>query len=152
MNRTIALAKEGKINENASIKDQHSIVINAPIDKVWDILIDLQNWKEWNSDVKKMDVEGPIKAGTKFNWTIGRLKAQSQIQLIDKPQTLAWTEKSSWVKRIYVWSLEQDENQTLVTLSSSLQGVFTVLVERHSKVYDELLNWLESLKKKSEEE
>lgn len=151
MHRINALAKEGKINENASIRDQHSIIINAPIDKVWDNLTNLNEWPKWNKDVKKMKVNGEIKEGTTFHWTIGRLKANSQIQHLEKPTTFSWTGKTNWVKRIYVWSLESDENQTIVTVSTSLQGVLTVLVENHQKVYTELLNWLECLKTKTEE-
>ena len=152
MNRTNELAKEGKINENAGVKDQHSIIINASIEKVWDILTDLNEWPEWNKEVKKMVVDGDIAKKTNFYWTMGRYKAHSQVQQIIKPTTFSWTGKSYFVKRIYVWSLEADGNQTIVTVSTSLQGMLSVLVENHQKVYNELLNWLECLKKKTEEE
>lgn len=150
MNRSIALAKEGKINENASIRDQHSIIINAPIEEVWEILTNLKEWPSWYSNVKRMEVDDMIEEGTQFKWTLGRVKSISQIQRLARPNTFSWTGKSKWVKRIYVWNLEADENQTIVTVSSSLQGTFTVLVENHQKVYTQLINWLECLKSKSE--
>lgn len=152
MNSLNALAVEGKINENASIRDQHSTIINAPIEKVWAILSDLENWPNWNSDVKKMELSGKVEEGTKFQWTIGRLKANSQIQHLYAPTTLTWTGKTNWVKRIYVWSLEPDDKKTIVTVSTSLQGFLTVLVENHQRVYNELLHWLEALKNKAEGE
>lgn len=151
MNRTNALAKEGKINENASIRDQHSTIIKAPIQHVWDILTNLSDWPSLFKEIKSMKVEGEIKEGTTFSWTLGRYKANSEIQKYDMPNLLTWTGKSNWVKRIYVWSLEADEDQTIVTVSTSLQGVFTVMVENHHKVYRELINWLEALKIKAEE-
>lgn len=150
MNRSIALAKEGKINENASIRDQHSIIINAPIEEVWEILTNLKEWPSWYGNVKRMEVDEMVEEGTQFKWTLGRVKSISQIQRLARPNTFSWTGKSKWVKRIYVWSLEADENQTIVTVSSSLQGTFTVLVENHQKVYTQLINWLECLKSKSE--
>lgn len=152
MNSLNALAVEGKINENASIRDQHSTIINAPIEKVWAILSDLENWPNWNSDVKKIELSGKVEEGAKFQWTIGRLKANSQIQHLHAPNTLTWTGKTNWVKRIYVWSLEPDDKKTIVTVSTSLQGFLTVLVENHQRVYNELLNWLETLKNKAEGE
>lgn len=150
MNRSIALAKEGKINENASIRDQHSIIINASIEEVWETLTNLKEWPSWYSNVKRMEVNDKVEEGTQFKWTLGRVKSISQIQRLAKPNTFSWTGKSKWVKRIYVWNLEADENQTIVTVSSSLQGTFTVLVENHQKVYTQLINWLECLKSKSE--
>lgn len=148
---TKSLAKEGKINDNASIKDQHSIIINASVEQVWDILVDISHWTDWNNQVKNVElVDSNLTVGSQFKWTIGRMKSSSEIQLLDKPNTLSWTGKSNFVKRIYVWSLEKDDDQTIATVSTSLQGLFTVWVENHRSVYNELLHWLESLKHKAE--
>ena len=90
--------------------------------------------------------------GTKFDWKIGRMNLSSQIQLMEKPGVIAFTGKSTLVKRIYVWSFETDDKQTIASLSTSLQGWFTVWVENHRSVYNELLSWLELLKQKAESE
>ena len=152
MKKLNVLAQKGKINENASIRDSHSTIINASIEKVWSILTHVDKWPEWNSEIKKIDLNGELKEGCTFTWKYGRTQGQSEIQKIDKPNTFAWTSKAKWVKRIFVWSLESDENQTIVTVSASLQGRLVVFMENHQKVYDELLNWLESLKIKSGDE
>ena len=152
MKKLKALAQKGKINESASIKDSHSIIINVDIDKIWNVLIDLENWPAWNPDVKTVTVDEEVKEGANFKWVQGRTHGNSQIQNIKKPFTLSWTSKAKFVKRIYVWSLESDENQTIATISASFQGAFVALAANHQKVYDELLNWLERLKNKVEEE
>lgn len=151
MKKLEQLAKEGKINEDASIKDSHSIIINAPIDQVWNVLSDLSSWPEWNSLVKKVRHEGSAKTGDKFKWTFDGSNFSSEVQLMTAPTTLSWTGKSSWVKNIYVWQLESDDNQTIATLSTSLEGTFTVLVNKHQKVYNDLIGWLDALKVRSEE-
>ncbi len=150
MNTLNALAKEGKINENASIKDGHSIIINAPISKVWGILSDMEKWPEWNKDIKRISIEGNPESGKNFSWNFDGSKFNAQIQSITEPTTLTWTGKSTWAKSIHVWQLEDDENQTIATLSTSLQGTFTVLVNKHQKVYNDLINWLEKLKEMAE--
>lgn len=152
MNRLNALAREGKINENASVRDQHSIIINQPIDKVWDVLLNLEEWSSWNPDVQQMKISDTLEVGTHFECQIGGKKSKSQIQQLKRPNLLSWTGTSSWIKRIYVWNLEADENQTIVTLSTSLEGFLTVLVISHQKVYSELLNWLQQLKENAESE
>ncbi|WP_420578476.1 SRPBCC family protein [Ekhidna sp.] len=151
MKKLNALAQKGQINENASIRDSHSTIINADINKVWDILVNLKDWPNWMQDVKKVTVEGSeIGEGTVFKWVQGRAHGISEIQAFKKPNTFAWTSKASMVKRIYVWSLESDEGQTIATVSASFQGVMVVLAQNHQKVYNELLNWLEALKNKAE--
>ncbi|MEO1255120.1 MAG: SRPBCC family protein [Bacteroidota bacterium] len=145
------LAQEGKINEHASIRDSHSIIINASIDNVWKILTDIDHWNSWNNTVKTTKLEGNLVEGSFFDWRQGRNQIKSQIQLLKKPTSFAWTSESKWVKRISVWSLVSDENQTIATVSTSLQGPMVVIVENHQKIYDELLNWLECLKSEAEE-
>ncbi|WP_462249917.1 SRPBCC family protein [Ekhidna sp.] len=152
MKKLNALAQKGKINENAGIRDSHATIINADIEKVWNILVDMENWPSWNPEVKKVTLEGEVEEGTNFQWTQGRTHGNSQIQSVKKPNTLSWTSKAKLVKRIYVWSLEFDEGQTIATVSASFQGAFVVLAENHQKVYNELLTWLELLKNKAEEE
>lgn len=145
------LAKKGEINEEASIRDSHSTVINADISKVWDILTDIPRWSNWNSDIKKIKLkDNEIKVSSYFSWSHRRYIANAQIQSMDKPSLFSWTERTNCAKRINVWSLEADENQTIATVKCSIQGVFVVF-QNHQHIYDELLNWLESLKKKSEE-
>ncbi len=150
MNHLNTLARQGKINEDASVKDQHSIIINAPINKVWEILINMEAWPEWNDKIKNVAVEGEVAQGTNFGWTFDGKKFTSQIQSAEAPTILSWTGKSSMVKSVYVWQLEDDENQTIATLSTSMQGTFTILFNKHQKIYNDLLNWLQTLKEKAE--
>lgn len=152
MKKLEKLAKEGRINENASIKDSHSIIINAEINGVWKILSSLESWPEWNEKIKSVSVDGELKTGTKFKWTLDGAKFSAEVQSMDAPNTLTWTGKSSWIKSVHVWQLVSDENQTIATLSTSLEGTFTVLVNKHQKVYDDLITWLEALKSRAEQD
>lgn len=151
MKKLNALAKDAKINEHASIRDQHSIVINAPIDKVWNKLIDLPNWHEWNPTISKVKLEGEITEQSTFSWLLDGHNHKSQIQSIKEPSILSWTGISKNVKRIYVWELVSDDNQTIVTISTSLQGIFIVL-ESHQKIFKELQSWLDYLKEEAEKD
>ncbi|MEP5613013.1 MAG: SRPBCC family protein [Cyclobacteriaceae bacterium] len=150
MNNLNTLASQGKINENANVKDRHSIIINAPIDKVWSILSDMEKWPEWHDKIKKVQIEGEVARGTDFSWTFDGKKFNSQIQSADAPTQLSWTGKTSMAKSVHVWQLEDDENQTIASLGTSLQGTFTILFNKHQKIYNDLLTWLQMLKEASE--
>ena len=152
MKRLITLAKDGKINEDASVKDVHSIIINAPIDKVWNILIQADQWPQWNSDIKSVAIEGEPNEDQSFKWNFDGTKFNAQFQKIEKLTTLTWTGKSKWSMSIHNWQLVADDNQTIATLSTSLQGTFVILANKHQKVYTDLINWLEKLKEKAEKD
>ncbi len=147
MKRSQELAKAGKINKEANIKDQHSIIINVPIEAVWDALVSIKNWSNWNPQISSVDGPEKISEGTIFSWTNKKVKTKAEVQLFKPMSVLSWYCKSYWVNEIYVWSLESDENQTIITLEASMQGVFIFFVNSHPKVYIELLNWVENLKK-----
>lgn len=151
MKKLEALAKEGKINEDASIKDSHSIIINASVDTVWGIIRDAKKWSEWNGDIKDVNVPGELTEGTEFAWTFDGTKYNATVQALDdKGHTLSITGKSSWIKSVHVWQLENDDTQTIATLSASLERTFAVLMNKHQKVHNDLLNWLERLKELAE--
>ncbi len=150
MNELNALAKEGKINQNASIKDGHSAIINTSLDKVWGLLINIEQWPEWNTVIKSVKAEGETKEGMNFSWNLNGTKIQSQIQYIAPKNTISCTGKTKWVKSIFVWQLESDENQTIVTLNASMQGIFATMFKSHQKVYNDLIQWLQNLKTAAE--
>jgi uncharacterized protein YndB with AHSA1/START domain len=80
-----------------------AIEIDAPVDKVWGLIADLDNMPRWSPQTRKMLVRGPVQAGTKlvnFNrdgwkvWpTTGKLTA------VEPNKKLAWyikDNKSEW--------------------------------------------------------
>ena len=45
------LAKDGKINGQASMRDVQSKIINAPIEKVWKTVSNISEWPTWNKEI-----------------------------------------------------------------------------------------------------
>jgi hypothetical protein len=75
------LASTGKINENASLRDKQALIINAKITKIWEILIDFENWKLWNDQIDQMQID-QAKEGAIFTWKIKGSRIKSTIQKI----------------------------------------------------------------------
>jgi uncharacterized membrane protein len=142
-------AKEGRINENASIRDRQSVIINGPIDKVWSVLTDVREWPSWNKEIKSASCE-KVEVGAKFEWHIRHSHFKSTFQVVDKPNVLSWTGKSKLVKSIFVWNLEASDSQTIVTVEESVEGFVIPIFNNHSKLHDILMDWLAALKEKTE--
>jgi len=142
-------AREGRINENASIRDRQSVIINAPIDRVWQILTTVNAWPQWNKEIKMAKCE-KVAVDAEFEWQVRLSHFKSTFQVVDTPNTLAWTGKSKLVKSIFVWNLEASDTQTIVTVEESLEGFILPVFNNHSKLHNVLIDWLHALKKEAE--
>jgi uncharacterized protein YndB with AHSA1/START domain len=149
MNELESQAREGRINENASIRDRQAAIINAPIEKVWKILTLVNEWPNWNPEIKSARAE-KVQARESFDWHIKHSHFQSIFQVVNEPTLLTWTGKSKLVKSIFVWNLEASDNQTIVTVEESIEGFVIPLFNNHSKLHDILIDWLKALKSEAE--
>ena len=144
-----AQAKEGKINEDASIRDRQSVIINASVDRVWEVLTDVNRWPEWYPEIKSASCD-KVEMGATFDWALKSTHLHSSFQLVNKPTQLAWTGKSKMVKAIHVWNLEAADDQTIVTVEKSIEGFLIPVFNRQSKVHDDLMAWIAALKEEAE--
>ena len=149
MKTLVAYAKEGKINENASIRDRHSIIINAPIKRVWEVLSNINEWPDWYEGIKSASCDKVV-VGATFDRALKNTHLHSSFQLVNEPTLLAWIEKSKMVRAIHVWNLEAADDQTIVTVEKSIEGFLIPVFNRQSKVHDDLLAWIVALKAEAE--
>src|SRR5689334_20020640 len=56
------------IHLDAPVITKKSITINAPIEKVWTIFTDVNNWDRWQKEIVAPKIDGAFEAGTTFNW------------------------------------------------------------------------------------
>jgi len=50
------------INKNAPVKCSNTITINASSKKVWDVLTNINNWDNWQTDISTPKLNGELKA------------------------------------------------------------------------------------------
>lgn len=112
------------INENAPVKSRSQIEIEAPVDTVWEILTNINNWTTWQKDVSKTVVHGEIKQGTKFDWKAGGLSFKSEIHTSIPKSMFGWTGTTLGASAIHNWFFEAKDNVTVVWVEESLQGIF----------------------------
>lgn len=140
------------INEKAPVKARNQIEINAPINSVWNILTEIDNWANWQKAVTKTVVNGEIIEGTTFDWKAGGLSFKSQIHTSEPTTRFGWTGKTIGTSAIHNWIFEDKGKSTLVTVEESLDGFLPKLFKNFfQKTLDEgILKSLEELKSISE--
>lgn len=48
---------------------EHSVVVQAPSERIFRIYSDLSNWHTWDPDTKRASIEGPFAVGTRGSLT-----------------------------------------------------------------------------------
>ena len=61
-----------KIDTNAPVFARKEIIIHAPLEKVWQIQSDIENWPSWQPDIVTAKLDGELKAGATFRWKADR--------------------------------------------------------------------------------
>lgn len=147
MDKLESLAQEGKINEEASVKDKQSIIVHAAVEDVWKKVIGIDQWSNWNQQVSQTKVTA-IEEGAVFTWTINNDHFTSKITLLERPTTFSFVSRSSLLKMVTLFTLDEvGEQQTAVIIEGSMQGLKTIFTHKHRKTHKSFLQWLEDLQK-----
>jgi uncharacterized protein YndB with AHSA1/START domain len=141
-----------EINPAAPVRAEREIAIAAPIEVVWDVLSNVQDWPRWNDDVKSTAITGPAAPGAEFRWKPARGTIKSRIERAERPHHLAWTGRTFGISAIHVWRLDREEGGTRVKTEESMEGLPARLLRGTTqKTLDNSLDeWLRNLKAESE--
>ncbi|MBP1770028.1 MAG: hypothetical protein H6P96_646 [Candidatus Aminicenantes bacterium] len=117
-----------EVDHDAPATGIAEVLIKAPIDTVWRILSDLEKWPSWNKSVSKIRVNGPLEAGTSFDWTAGSSRIVSRLEEVDPPQRIVWSGRMPGIRAIHVWELKADGDGTRVRTEESFEGLIVGLL------------------------
>jgi uncharacterized protein YndB with AHSA1/START domain len=125
-----------EINRKAPVVVEGKIEIAAPTEVVWDVLTTIEDWPQWNPDVKSTEIARPVAPGTTFRWKAGPGTIKSKIETVEQPHVVAWTGSWLGISAIHVWRLEVSDGGTRVQSQESVEGLpARLLPGRHRKVF-----------------
>lgn len=141
-----------EINRTAPVRARRTVDVEAPIERVWDVLANVDDWPRWNADVKSAGIAGPVAPGTQFRWKAGPGTIESKLEDVERPQRLGWTGKTFGLSAVHVWRLESRDGGTHVTTEESMEGRLArplrgMLTKNLEKSLD---TWISGLKAESE--
>jgi|WetSurMetagenome_2_1015567.scaffolds.fasta_scaffold00229_9 uncharacterized membrane protein len=117
------------INRKAPVKSNGTIEISAPVDTVWRILTEIEDWPQWQKNVTESKPDGRIGEGASFKWKAGGVSFVSKIHTM-KPKTMfGWTGRTFGADAIHNWTFENVNGATKVFVEESLQGALPVLLK-----------------------
>jgi uncharacterized protein YndB with AHSA1/START domain len=141
-----------EINSNAPIISRHEITISAPLETVWRVLTQIDSWSDWNPDIAKANLTGPITVGTVFYWEIAGMAIPSTIGEVVPLRKLAWDGETGGILGIHVWDFQTTAEGTHVRTEESWEGVsLPAQTKGIQEALDvSLVRWLSFLKTRAE--
>lgn len=119
------------INQDAPVKSHSEIVINAPTEKVWQILTTINDWPQWQAEVTESILNEDLKEGVVFKWKAGGLSLTSQIHTIEPKVKFGWTGKTFGASAIHNWFFKDEGEKTTVYVEESLEGPLPKLLKKY---------------------
>ncbi|MDD4777899.1 MAG: SRPBCC family protein [Fermentimonas sp.] len=140
------------INKKAPVKAQKSIEIDATIEKVWDLLSDINRWPEWNPDIKKAKLNGDLNPGSTFDWENGGMNISSTLHTVVFQEYFGWSGKAFGAYAIHNWQLKSSDGKTEVFVEESMDGLLMRIFRGYmnNTLEKGMVNWLIYLKEEAE--
>src|SRR4051794_23586941 len=110
------------VDENASVLVRREITIQAPIDVVWRLHVDVDGWPRWQTDIDSARSDGPLRPGSTFHWTTAGLSIASTVYAVDAPHRILWGGPASGIDGVHQWTFIADAGRTTVHTEESWEG------------------------------
>ncbi|MEV0664442.1 SRPBCC family protein [Actinomadura luteofluorescens] len=115
-------ALRGRIDDAAPVTSASTVLIDAPVARVWDVLADLRGWEAWSPDFELRALDA-VEPGREFRWSQGGTPLRSRFAVVDPGRELSWTGTFLALYRAVDRLVLSDEGgRTRVTVEESLDG------------------------------
>lgn len=140
------------IHTHAPVITKKAIIINAPVEKVWELFSDVDNWDVWQKEIVNPAIKGPFIAGTAFNWKSNGLTITSTLQSVETNRWVVWSGPAFGAFAIHTWQFAENNGRTTVSVEESMEGWLVQLLKSkfQASLDTSIEHWLTYLKKASE--
>ena len=137
-----------------SADQPHEIDIDAPVERVWRIHIDVARWPEWQAEITDARIDGPFEPDTAFDWTSYGFSVTSTIYEVEENVRVLWGGTAGGITGIHKWLPSATPIGTHVETNESFAGdpVDADATSMQSMLDASLEAWLAHLKAAAESE
>lgn len=140
------------IDSSAPVLGQHEIGIEAPLNTVWQLHVDVNSWPRWQQAVTEAHIDGGFEPGNSFDWSSSGFPVTSHIyEVSDRARTL-WGGTAGGITGVHEWPFEETAEGVRVTTKESFAGdqVDADVGGMQAQLDASLVAWLEHLKSAAE--
>ncbi|MBB6272477.1 putative membrane protein [Pedobacter cryoconitis] len=140
------------IHTDAPVINQLQITIDAPVETVWKVFADVDNWSQWQKEIPESKINGPFKTGASFDWKTHGLTIHSTFHTVNTNSEIGWSGPALGSFAIHNWHFIRQGNHTVVKVEESMEGWLVWLLKDNFQTVNRgsLIYWLNALKIASE--
>jgi hypothetical protein len=140
------------IDRAAPVIAHHEIDIRAPLEIVWQLHSDINEWTTWQSDISAAHADGPFEPGASFDWTSFGFSVRSTIYEVADRSRVLWGGTAEGITGVHEWLFDERSDGVHVTTNESFAGdpVAADSTAMRSMLDASLTSWLEHLKAAAE--
>ena len=140
------------VDRSAPVLAHHEVEIRAPLDAVWQLHIDVNDWSSWQEAITEAHIDGPFEPGNSFDWSSYGFDVTSQIyEVSDRSRTL-WGGTAEGITGIHEWLFAETDVGVRVTTTESFAGdpVSADVAGMQGQLDASLVAWLDYLRSAAE--
>jgi hypothetical protein len=144
-------AKKGQIDEKAPIKTFSNVYIDAPVERVWELLVNLPSWPTIDPAFRDVRLESDVTVDARFHFVLNNFPIHAKFAIVNPNRELTWTGVSLWFKAVDRHVLEPTpDGGTRHYLAESFAGVLASLFISSDQLKKQHQKWLLAFKQAAE--
>ena len=140
------------VDRKAPVIAHHEIDIRAPLDRVWNLHVNIDNWPKWNREVTAAKLNGIFAPGNSFTWTSYGFTVTSTIYVVVDRSRILWGGIAQGITGTHEWRFERTPEGVHVMTTESFAGgpVVADSAGMQAILDNSLRGWLARLKAQAE--
>ncbi|MGH3772424.1 MAG: SRPBCC family protein [Pseudonocardiaceae bacterium] len=117
----------GEQPNGARVFAHNELIIPAPPERVWDLLIDAHGWPEFYANAWSVELADPqqryLQDGSVFRWVTLYVHLTSEVDTWEPPSRIGWRWWRRGAHGYHIWLLEPHECGTRIVTEETQRGV-----------------------------
>lgn len=130
LEKTSSHPAASRVSPAVPVHTQQTIHIKAPVEKVWKLMSQVNQWAAWQPDINASQLNGLLQPGTGFDWKTGGLAIHSTLHTVEPRAALGWSGTAFGSFAVHNWAfIPQPDGTTEVQVEEGMEGWLVRLLQ-----------------------
>jgi hypothetical protein len=110
------------VDRAAPVIAVHEIDIEAPLETVWHLHVDVNAWPTWQAEITAARIDGELEPGASFDWTSYGFSVTSTVYALAERARVLWGGTAGGITGVHEWLFSEMPEGVHVTTTESFAG------------------------------
>ncbi len=122
------------------INIHNEFIVDSKSDRIWDILIDINNWGKWNPSIDHAVIYGPCSQGARLKFSSGKWDFDSTIIAFEPGKSIVFRSTTIGMKMMLSFAINSSNDRTKILIDISISGWLSKILKKSiSKELNEIV-------------